>query len=115
GGQTADSFRVGPRETSIGCILPWQPLARQVFARREADRHGLRQAQPEHVLLVVRDARRVAPSPVHEDLEPVAQLPVPERIASRIQARLLENLAYRGLLQRLAFVLTAGDRLPESG
>src|SRR5262245_40048373 len=74
-----------------------------------------RQREPEDVLRVVRDTRRVAVAPVEEDLVAVLFLPVDERVALRVEPRLLADFAHRRSTQRLPFVLAAGDRLPEAG
>ena len=86
-----------------------------MLTRRERDRHRLRHFHPEYVLLVVRDAGRVAVAPLEVNLEPVLLLPVDERVARRIEPRLFSELARSRLLERLAIVLAAGDRLPETG
>src|SRR6185436_14598069 len=86
-----------------------------MLARLEAHGNPLRHAQPEYVLGIVRDARRVTVAPYGIDFVHVLQVPVLERVAGGVDAGFLEDLPDRRVAQGLALVLAAGDRLPEAG
>src|SRR5258706_2679627 len=67
------------------------------------------------MLCVARNAGCVPPAPFRIDLELVLHVPVGEHARLRVKPRFLGDLPQRSLAQSLAFVLTAGHRLPESG
>src|SRR5205085_2756862 len=71
--------------------------------------------EPEDVLGVVGHARGIALPPYRIDFVDVLQVPRLEAVFPRIDAGFLGHLAHRGLLERLARVLAAGDGLPEAG
>ena len=84
---------------------------------RGSSRHGdrLRYLEREDVLGVVRRPGRVAVAPARIDLVDIREPPVDEPAVRRgIDSGLLEELAVRGLPQRFAGLLAAGDRLPDS-
>src|SRR6185369_9893574 len=86
-----------------------------MLARLDADRNPAGYPQAEHVLGVVRDARRITVAPYRIDFEHVLQVPVGEVETRGLDASLLADLADRGVAQPLALVLAAGHRLPEAG
>src|SRR5882672_4719241 len=113
-GQGQDRVAVGPGNRECGGYAPRQPLVAQVLRRIERHLDRARQRQAEHVLGVVRHARRVAALVPLEDLEAVLDSPVAQPVAARVQPGLLAHLADRGVAQRLRFARDAArDRLPE--
>src|SRR5215510_13945697 len=94
-GKHQDRLAIAPREDLVGGLAPRQPRCRQVLARLEAHVQRRRYLEPEHVLGVVRDARRVAVAPYGIDFEDVLQVPLLELVALRLDARLLSDFADR--------------------
>src|SRR5438067_7111724 len=111
-GKHQDRLAIAPREHLVGGLLPRQPRGRQVLARLDADLDGCGHLEPEHVLGVVRDIRRVTAAPYGIDFEDVLQVPLLQPVARRVDACLLGHFADRGGAQALAFVLAARDGLP---
>src|SRR5258706_5023453 len=114
-GEHEDRLSIAPGKNALGGFLPREPHRGEMLARLELDRQPAGNPQPEHVLGVMRHARRVTMAPYRIDFEDVLQVPVFEREASRGEARFLADFANRRLAQRFALVLAAGDRLPETG
>src|SRR5262249_3817399 len=67
--------RVGPRQTFVI----------QVLARLQDDGQRLRDLEREHVLRIVRNARRVAAAPAQEDLVLVLLAPVGKDVAPGVE------------------------------
>ena len=86
-----------------------------MFARIQTNRNGLRDLELEHMLGVVCRTLGIAMAPAWKDLVNIRELPVHDAaIVRRVDAGFLFQFPRRGLDQRLAVLLAAGDRLPEA-
>src|SRR6202171_895411 len=114
-GQCLDRRAIRPRKALRRRFLPRQPEVRQMFARIQTNLNRLRDLELEHMLGVVCRTLRIAMAPAWKDFVNIRELPVHDAaIVRRVDAGFLFQFPRRGLYQRLAVLLAAGDRLPEA-
>ena len=88
----------------------------RVLIGRQPDRHKRGHLQAEHVLVVMRRARRKTVTPVGIDLESAPEVPAHETIGRGIDTGFFEDFAARGFFKRLIEpVDRPSDRLPVPG
>ena len=104
---------LGEKQFSAACAHGSQRQP-HMFVRRQHDRQGCGQPEAEDVLGVVRHPGGIAVAPAIIDFVAVFDAPLREIELRGVEPGFLAHFANRGLLQRFAGILRAGDRLPEA-